>query len=103
MYTQLPTLIFLSLLKHYRQRIGVCHGHSNLQLREEKVGVFEGGRGCIDLKMNKVKSHTPAKKVIPHQVLLLSKNSHHNQCVQVNAFTQHPEVVATHQVQVDEL
>lgn len=55
------------------------------------------------MKIHKLKSHTPAKKVIPHQVLLLSKHSHHNQSVQVNAFTQHPKVVATHQVQVDEL
>lgn len=43
-----------------------------------------------------VKLRTPAKKVIPHQVLFLSKNSHHNKGMQVNAFAQHPEVVATH-------
>lgn len=46
---------------------------------------------------------TPAKKIIPHQVLLLGKHGHHNECVQVNAFTEHPEVVAAHQVKVDEL
>lgn len=55
------------------------------------------------LKIQAVKVHTPAEKVIPHQVLFLRKHSHHNESMQVDAFTQHPEVVATHEVQVDEL
>lgn len=46
---------------------------------------------------------TPAKKVIPHQVLLLCKHGHHDERVQVNAFTEHPEVVTAHQVEMDEL
>lgn len=46
---------------------------------------------------------TPAKKIIPHQVLLLCKHSHHNECVQVNAFTEHPEVITAHQVMMNEL
>jgi len=46
---------------------------------------------------------TPAKKIIPHQVLLLCKHSHHNECVQVNAFTEHPKVVTAHQVKMNEL
>lgn len=46
---------------------------------------------------------TPAKKIIPHQVLLLGKHGHHNECVQVNAFTEHPEVVTAHQVKMNEL
>lgn len=46
---------------------------------------------------------TPAKKIIPDQVLLLSKHSHHDERVQVNAFTQHPEVVTAQKVKVDEL
>lgn len=46
---------------------------------------------------------TPAKKIIPHQVLLLCKHSHHDEGVQVNAFTEHPEVVTAHQVEMNEL
>lgn len=46
---------------------------------------------------------TPAKKVIPRQMLLLCKHSHHDECVQVNAFTEHPKVVTAHQVKMDEL
>lgn len=46
---------------------------------------------------------TPAKKIIPHQMLLLCKHSHHDERVQVNAFTEHPEVVTAHQVEMDEL
>lgn len=46
---------------------------------------------------------TPAQQIIPHQVLLLSKHSHHDERVQVDALTQHPEVVTAKQVQVDKL
>ena len=46
---------------------------------------------------------TPAKKVIPHQALLLCEHSHHDKSVQVNAFTEHPKVVTAHQVKMDEL
>ena len=46
---------------------------------------------------------TPAEKIIPHQVLLLRKHSHHDECGQVNAFTEHPEVVTAHQVEMDKL
>lgn len=46
---------------------------------------------------------TPAEKIIPHQVLFLCEHSHHNECVQVNAFTEHPKIVAAHQVKMNEL
>lgn len=35
-------------------------------------------------------------------MLLLCEHGHHDQGVQVDAFTQHPEVVTAHQVQLDE-
>lgn len=35
-------------------------------------------------------------------MLLLCKHGHHDQGVQVDALAQHPEVVAAHQVQLDE-
>ena len=46
---------------------------------------------------------TPAEKIIPHQVLLLRKHRHHNESVEVNAFTEHPEVVTAHQVKMNKL
>lgn len=55
-----------------------------------------------DLANRGAKGLTPAQQVVPHQVLLLSKHGHHDQSVQVDALTQHPEVVAAKQVQVNE-
>lgn len=46
---------------------------------------------------------SPAEKIIPHQVLLLRKHRHHNEGVEVNAFTEHPEVVTAHQVKMNKL
>lgn len=45
---------------------------------------------------------TPAEQVVPHEMLFLCKHCHYNQCVQVNALTQHPEVVTAQQIQIDE-
>lgn len=47
--------------------------------------------------------HTPAQEVIPVQTLLFSKHCHHDQCVKIDAFTQHPEVVAAQHVLMKEL
>lgn len=46
---------------------------------------------------------TPAQEVIPLHALFLSEHGHHDECVQVDPFTQHPEVVAGHQVVVDKM
>lgn len=45
----------------------------------------------------------PAEEIVPHQVLLLSKHRHDDECVQINPLAQHPEVVTAKQVEVDEL
>lgn len=45
---------------------------------------------------------TPPQQIIPYEVLLLRKHSHDDERVQVDALAQHPEVVAAHQVHVDE-
>ena len=37
------------------------------------------------------------------QVLLLSEHGHHDECVQVDALTQHPEVVTAQHVHVKEV
>lgn len=46
---------------------------------------------------------TPAQKIIPVQMLLLGKYSHHNQCVQVNPLAEHPEIVTAQHVHVEEV
>ena len=48
-----------------------------------------------------VTSRTPSKQVVPHEVLFLGEHSHDDECVQVDALTQHPEVVTAKQVQVN--
>ena len=45
---------------------------------------------------------TPAQQVVPHQVLLLSKHSHHNESVKVDPLTQHPEVHTAQNIEMDE-
>ena len=45
---------------------------------------------------------TPSQQVVPQQMLFLCEHGHHDECVQVDALTQHPEVVTRHQVEVDE-
>lgn len=47
--------------------------------------------------------HTPAQEIIPLHVLLLSEHGHHNECVQIDPFTEHPEIIARHHVQVDKV
>ena len=46
---------------------------------------------------------TPAQEVVPVQMLLLCKHSHHDERVQVDAFTEHPEVIAAQHVHVEEV
>ena len=46
---------------------------------------------------------TPAQEVVPVQMLLLCEHSHHDEGVQVDAFTQHPEVIAAQHVHVEEV
>lgn len=46
---------------------------------------------------------TPAQEVVPVQVLLLCKHSHHNESVQVYAFTEHPEIIAAQHVHVEKV
>lgn len=45
---------------------------------------------------------TPAQQIVPHEVLLLGKHGHHDERVQINALAQHPEVIATKEVEMDE-
>lgn len=45
---------------------------------------------------------TPAQQIIPHEMLFFCKHRHNNESVQVDSFTEHPEVVAAQQIQVDE-
>lgn len=45
---------------------------------------------------------TPTQHVVPHEVLLLGEHGHHDKRVQVDPLTQHPEVVASEEVQMDE-
>lgn len=47
--------------------------------------------------------HTPSQKVVPVQMLLLGKHSHHNERVQIDALTKHPEVVTAQHVHVEEM
>lgn len=46
---------------------------------------------------------TPTEQIVPHQVLLLRKHSHHDESVQIDPLTQHPEVITPEKVQMDEL
>lgn len=46
---------------------------------------------------------TPAQEVVPVKVLLLCEHSHHDKRVQVDAFTEHPEIVAAQHVHVEEV
>lgn len=46
---------------------------------------------------------TPAQDMVPQEALLLGEHGHHDERVQVHAFAEHPEVVAAHQVEVQEL
>lgn len=46
---------------------------------------------------------TPAQEVVPPQALPLSEYGHHNQSVQVEAFAEHPEIVARHHVLVEKV
>lgn len=46
---------------------------------------------------------TPAEEVVPVQVLLLGEHGHHDERVQVDAFAQHPEIVAAQHVHVEEM
>lgn len=47
--------------------------------------------------------HTPAKKVIPAQALLLCERSHDDESVKIDPLTEHPEIVASHHVLVKEV
>lgn len=49
------------------------------------------------------KIHTPAQEIVPPQVLFLSEHGHHDECVQIDSFTEHPEIVACHHVLVKEM
>lgn len=49
------------------------------------------------------KGLTPAKEVVPVQMLLLCKHSHHDERVKVNPFTEHPEIIATQHVHVEKV
>lgn len=60
--------------------------------REHRKGTFRAERGL-----------TPAEEVVPVQMLLLGEHGHHDERVQVDAFTQHPEVVAAQHVHVEEM
>lgn len=46
---------------------------------------------------------TPAQEVVPVQMLLLCKHSHHDKRVQVDAFTEHPKIIAAQHVHVEEV
>lgn len=46
---------------------------------------------------------TPAQEVVPVQMLLLCKNSHYDESVQVDSFTEHPEIIAAQHVHVEEV
>lgn len=53
----------------------------------------EGGGGVL----------TPAEEVVPVQMLLLGEHGHHDERVEVDAFAQHPEIVAAQHVHVEEM
>lgn len=46
---------------------------------------------------------TPAQEVIPVKMLLLCKHSYDDERVEVDAFTEHPEVIAAQHVHVEEV
>lgn len=59
--------------------------------------------GCTDHLATNSSIHTPAQEVVPVQTLLFGKHCHHDQRVEINAFAEHPEVVAAQHVLMKEL
>lgn len=69
-------------------------------LRAVEQLIFVTGRSVCDVLV--IQGLTPAKQVVPHEVLLLGEHGHHDERVQVDSLAQHPEVVAAEEVEVDE-